>query len=94
MVIVEPLQPSSQDLSQALAHEANPQDGEDHGQARKDTHPGGGGQVLFVLRKHINNDEKVNAVEKKVDLEMNEAIEFGKSSPDPSVEEFLAGIQD
>lgn len=48
---------------------------------------------LFVLRKYINNDTKVNAVDKEVDLEMNEAIDFGKNSPEPSVEEFLAGIQ-
>jgi TPP-dependent pyruvate/acetoin dehydrogenase alpha subunit len=49
---------------------------------------------LFVLRKYINNDIKIDAVEKKVDLEMNAAIDFGKNSPEPSVEEFLAGIQD
>jgi pyruvate dehydrogenase E1 component alpha subunit len=49
---------------------------------------------VFVLRKYINNDKKVSAVEKEIDLEMNEAIEFGKNSPDPSVEEFLASIED
>jgi acetoin:2,6-dichlorophenolindophenol oxidoreductase subunit alpha len=49
---------------------------------------------LVVLRKHIDNDKKVKTVEKKVDREMDEAIEFGKNSPDPSVEDFLAGIQD
>ena len=49
---------------------------------------------VFVLRKQIDNDKKVKAVEKKVDLEINEAIEFGKNSPEPSVEEFLASIQD
>ena len=49
---------------------------------------------VFVLRKHINNDNKVKAVEKEVDLEMDEAIDFGKNSPDPSVEDFLASIQE
>jgi pyruvate dehydrogenase E1 component alpha subunit len=49
---------------------------------------------LIVLRKHIDNDKKVKAVERKVDLEMSEAIEFGKNSPDPSVEEFVANIED
>jgi pyruvate dehydrogenase E1 component alpha subunit len=49
---------------------------------------------LIVLRKQINDDKKVKAVEERVDREMNEAVEFGKSSPNPSVEEFLASIED
>ena len=49
---------------------------------------------LIVLRKYINNDKKVNTVEREVDLEINEAIDFSKNSPEPSVEDFLAGIQD
>jgi pyruvate dehydrogenase E1 component alpha subunit len=49
---------------------------------------------VFVLREHINNDKKINAIEKEVDLEMIEAIEFGKNSPKPSVEDFLASIKD
>ena len=49
---------------------------------------------VFVLRKHINNDKKVDAVEKEVDLEMDEAVEFGKNSPEPSVQDFLASIKD
>jgi pyruvate dehydrogenase E1 component alpha subunit len=49
---------------------------------------------IILLRNHINNDKKVKAVEKKVDQEMEEAIEFGKSSPNPSVDEFVASISD
>ncbi len=47
---------------------------------------------IIVLRNHINNDKKIKAVEKKVDQEMDAAIEFGKNSPNPSVEEFVASI--
>jgi TPP-dependent pyruvate/acetoin dehydrogenase alpha subunit len=49
---------------------------------------------IIVLRRHISDDQKVKAVEKKVDQEMDAAIEFGKSSPNPSVEEFVASITD
>ena len=49
---------------------------------------------IIVLRNQINNDKKIKAVEKKVDQEMDAAIEFGKSSPNPSVEEFVASISD
>jgi TPP-dependent pyruvate/acetoin dehydrogenase alpha subunit len=49
---------------------------------------------IIVLRDHIKNDKKVKAVEEKVDQEMEAAVEFGKSSPNPSVEEFVAGITD
>jgi len=49
---------------------------------------------IIVLRKHINNDKKVEDIEKAVDQEMDAAIEFGKSSPNPSVEEFVASITD
>ena len=49
---------------------------------------------IIVLRNHINNDKKIKAVEEKVDQEMDAALEFGKNSPNPSVEEFLASIED
>jgi TPP-dependent pyruvate/acetoin dehydrogenase alpha subunit len=49
---------------------------------------------IIVLRSHINNDKKVKAIEDAVDQEMDAAIEFGKSSPDPDVEEFVAGLAD
>jgi len=49
---------------------------------------------IIVLRNHIQNDNKVKALEDEVDREMDAAIEFGKSSPNPSVEEFVAGLTD
>jgi len=49
---------------------------------------------IFVLRNHIDHDDKIKAVEEKVDQEIDAAIEFGKSSPDHAVEEFVAGITD
>jgi len=49
---------------------------------------------IIVLRNHINSPKKIKAVEEKVDQEIEEAIEFGKSSPNPSVEDFVAGISD
>jgi TPP-dependent pyruvate/acetoin dehydrogenase alpha subunit len=49
---------------------------------------------IIVLRSHINNDKKVKVIEDAVDQEMDAAIEFGKSSPDPDVEEFVAGLAD
>lgn len=49
---------------------------------------------IILLRNHIKNDKKVKAVEAGVDQEMEAAVEFGKSSPNPSVEDFLAGVAD
>jgi len=49
---------------------------------------------IIVLRNHIQNDNKVKAIEDEVDREIAAAIEFGKSSPNPSVEEFVASIAD
>jgi len=49
---------------------------------------------IFVLRSHIKNDKKVKAVEETVDQEIEAAIEFGKTSPPPSLDEFLASITD
>jgi TPP-dependent pyruvate/acetoin dehydrogenase alpha subunit len=49
---------------------------------------------IILLRNHINNDKKIKAVEKKVDQEIDAAIEFGKSSPNPPVEEFVASFTD
>jgi TPP-dependent pyruvate/acetoin dehydrogenase alpha subunit len=49
---------------------------------------------IFVLRSHIKNDKKVKALEETVDQEIDAAIEFGKTSPPPSVDEFLASITD
>ncbi len=49
---------------------------------------------IIVLRNYIDSDDKIKAIEEKVDQEIDAAIEFGKSSPDPSVEDFVAGITD
>ena len=49
---------------------------------------------IIVLRNHIQNDDKVKAIEEEVDREIAAAIEFGKNSPEPSVEEFVASITD
>ena len=49
---------------------------------------------IIVLRDHIQNDNKVKAIEEEVDREIAAAIEFGKNSPKPSVEEFVASITD
>jgi pyruvate dehydrogenase E1 component alpha subunit len=49
---------------------------------------------IIVLRNHIQDDKKVRAIEDAVDQEIDAAIEFGKRSPDPSVEDFVAGITD
>ena len=49
---------------------------------------------IIVLRDYINNDKKVEAIEAKVDQEMIAAIDFGKRSPNPSVEKFVATIID
>ena len=49
---------------------------------------------IFVLRDHIQNDNKVKAIEEEVDREIAAAIEFGKNSPEPSVEAFVASITD
>jgi pyruvate dehydrogenase E1 component alpha subunit len=49
---------------------------------------------IIVLRNHIKDDKKVTAIENAVDQEIDAAIEFGKRSPDPAVEDFVAGITD
>jgi len=46
-----------------------------------------------LLRDKIAHKAKVEAVEKEVELELAEAVEFGKNSPSPSVEEFLKSIE-
>ena len=49
---------------------------------------------IIVLRNHIKNDNKIKGIEDVVDQEIAAAIEFGKGSPNPSVEEFVASITD
>ena len=48
---------------------------------------------LIVLQGRIKSKAKIKKIEEQVDHELAGAIEFAKNSPDPSVEEFLAGIK-
>jgi TPP-dependent pyruvate/acetoin dehydrogenase alpha subunit len=47
---------------------------------------------LTVLQARIKSKVQIRKIEEQVDGELEEAIEFAKNSPEPSVEEFLAGI--
>lgn len=49
---------------------------------------------LKFLRAKIDNEAEKKKIEVQVDRELDEAIEFAKNSPQPSVEEFLAGMRD
>ena len=48
---------------------------------------------MILLRQKID-EHKAREIEKRVDVEMEAAIEFAKNSPEPSIEEFLASIAD
>jgi TPP-dependent pyruvate/acetoin dehydrogenase alpha subunit len=48
---------------------------------------------LHMLRERLA-EPKAGEVERQVDTEIDEAVEFAKNSPEPSVEEFLASIQE
>jgi pyruvate dehydrogenase E1 component alpha subunit len=48
---------------------------------------------MILLRKRID-EKKAHTIEKQIDLELEEAVEFAKNSPEPSVEEFLAALED
>jgi len=48
---------------------------------------------LKLLRSKIDNKAQMKQIETQVDKDLDEAIEFGKNSPQPSVEEFLAGMR-
>jgi pyruvate dehydrogenase E1 component alpha subunit len=48
---------------------------------------------LKLLRANIDNEAEKKRIEAQVDKELDEAIEFAKNSPQPSVEEFLAGMR-
>jgi TPP-dependent pyruvate/acetoin dehydrogenase alpha subunit len=49
---------------------------------------------LGILKAAINDPEKLATVEKEVNAQIEAAVDFAKNSPEPSVEEFLAGIED
>ena len=48
---------------------------------------------VHLLRDKINDKAVVRKIEKEVESELAEAVEFAKKSPQPSVEEFLKGIE-
>jgi TPP-dependent pyruvate/acetoin dehydrogenase alpha subunit len=48
---------------------------------------------MILLRTRID-EKKAQTIEKQIDLELEEAVEFAKNSPEPSVEEFLAALED
>jgi pyruvate dehydrogenase E1 component alpha subunit len=48
---------------------------------------------LHMLRGRLA-ESKAGEIERQVDAEIDEAVEFAKNSPEPSVEEFLASIQE
>ena len=47
---------------------------------------------IDILRKHIKDKKTLKTIEEKVEQELDEAVEFAKNSPQPSVDEFLASI--
>jgi TPP-dependent pyruvate/acetoin dehydrogenase alpha subunit len=47
---------------------------------------------LALLQQVIANPERIRGIEEKVDAELEAAVEFAARSPEPDVEEFLAGI--
>jgi len=48
---------------------------------------------LKLLRSKIDNKAEMKKIETQVEKDLDEAIEFAKNSPQPSVEEFLAGMR-
>jgi pyruvate dehydrogenase E1 component alpha subunit len=49
---------------------------------------------LLLMRRVIADEPAVAEIEARVERELEAAVEFGKNSPEPSVEEFLASISD
>ena len=47
---------------------------------------------LTVMRNRIGDAAKTEAIEKEVEAVLDEAVEFAKNSPQPSVEEFVAEL--
>ena len=46
-----------------------------------------------LLEEGGASDQEVQAIEQAIEQEMNEAIQFAKESPEPSVAAFLAAIE-
>ena len=49
---------------------------------------------ILLMRRAIADESRVAEIEAQVDRELEAAVEFGKNSPEPSVEDFLAAISD
>lgn len=49
---------------------------------------------IHILRGKIKDKKTAKKIEEQVDRELDEAVEFAKNSPKPSVEDFLASIPD
>lgn len=49
---------------------------------------------LLLMRRVIADEPAVAEIEARVERELEAAVEFGKNSPEPSVEEFLASTSD
>jgi pyruvate dehydrogenase E1 component alpha subunit len=49
---------------------------------------------MVLMRRTIGDDTRIAAIDAQVDAELKAAVEFAVSSPEPSVEEFLAGLED
>ena len=47
---------------------------------------------IDILKKKIKDKKKLKTIEEKTDQELDEAVEFAKNSPQPSVDNFLASI--
>jgi TPP-dependent pyruvate/acetoin dehydrogenase alpha subunit len=48
---------------------------------------------MVLLRTAIGDPSRTQAVEAEVDVELESAVEFARGSPEPSVDEFLAGME-
>jgi TPP-dependent pyruvate/acetoin dehydrogenase alpha subunit len=44
------------------------------------------------LKGRITDEAKVTQIEERINRELEQAVEFAKNSPEPSVEEFLQSV--
>jgi len=49
---------------------------------------------LVLMRRTVADDGRIAAIEARVDAELEAAVEFARSSPEPPVEEFLSAIEE
>ena len=50
-------------------------------------------KIRILLEQGECNDAEIAAMEQEIDRRMDEAIEFAKDSPEPSVEKFLREVE-